>query len=250
MSAGDEADGRSQDLKFRISEAALDLFVESGFDNVSVDAIAGAVGVSRRTVFRYFKTKLEIPFPDHSARQKLQRSVLASVDQSADPVDILVRSNQIIMGDFLAHSEIVLKRYRLSRIEPAIREREIVENARYTANGRAFLRSRLDGPDSDLQADVFAAMLDAVFRTTLRSWARSEGRTDPLSDLVSGFQWVLSTIQPGRLPLGRPPSVENPTHAERSGSDDSIVVVVMPANSENLKRVDTLVNAEGARRIQ
>ena len=40
-----------------IFEAALDLFVHKGFQDTNVDDIAQAAGVSRRSFFRYFRTK-------------------------------------------------------------------------------------------------------------------------------------------------------------------------------------------------
>jgi AcrR family transcriptional regulator len=43
-----------------IGEAALALFVERGFDKTTIDDVAAAVGMSQRSVFRYFRTKEEI----------------------------------------------------------------------------------------------------------------------------------------------------------------------------------------------
>jgi mycofactocin system transcriptional regulator len=41
----------------QIERVALALFVEQGFEETTVDAIADAVGVGRRTIFRYFPSK-------------------------------------------------------------------------------------------------------------------------------------------------------------------------------------------------
>jgi AcrR family transcriptional regulator len=48
-----------------IERAALRLFVEQGFDAVTVEAIAESAGVSRATVFRYYGTKEAIVFANH-----------------------------------------------------------------------------------------------------------------------------------------------------------------------------------------
>ncbi|MGJ3559982.1 TetR family transcriptional regulator [Streptomyces sp. INA 01156] len=62
---------RGLETKYRIAETAMALFLEQGYESVTVEAVADASQVSRRTVFRYFDGKDELAFPDHSARLEL-----------------------------------------------------------------------------------------------------------------------------------------------------------------------------------
>ncbi len=48
----------------RIRAAALDLFLEHGFDQVTVEDVAAAAGVSHMTFFRYFPTKESVVLTD------------------------------------------------------------------------------------------------------------------------------------------------------------------------------------------
>lgn len=50
-----------------IATTALDLFDQKGFENVTVDEIASASGISRRSFFRYFPTKEDIVVTGHAA---------------------------------------------------------------------------------------------------------------------------------------------------------------------------------------
>jgi len=59
-------DRKARDTRARIAEAGLDLFVSHGYAETTIDEIAEAAGVSRRTVFRHFATKEAILF-DHLA---------------------------------------------------------------------------------------------------------------------------------------------------------------------------------------
>jgi TetR/AcrR family transcriptional regulator, regulator of mycofactocin system len=50
-----------------IEAVALALFAERGFEATTVDDIAGAVGVGRRTLFRYFESKNDIAWGDFAS---------------------------------------------------------------------------------------------------------------------------------------------------------------------------------------
>ncbi|WP_344214828.1 TetR/AcrR family transcriptional regulator [Kribbella sancticallisti] len=80
-------DRKKQQTHDALSEAAIALFLERGFDEVSVADIAAAADVSKPTLFKYFATKQDLAlhrFADHA--QEAARVVLAS---SADPVEAL-----------------------------------------------------------------------------------------------------------------------------------------------------------------
>ena len=56
-------DMRQQRREFTVAEIArsgIALFVERGFDDVTVDQIAEAAGISARTFFRYFPSKSDV----------------------------------------------------------------------------------------------------------------------------------------------------------------------------------------------
>lgn len=50
--------------RFKIRSAAVELFRDRGFDNVTTDQIAASVGVTQRTLFRHFRSKDAILFDD------------------------------------------------------------------------------------------------------------------------------------------------------------------------------------------
>ena len=81
---------RGRVVRDRIMRAAYRLFVERGFDGVSIEQIADAAGLSRRTIYNKFASKAEIyrvAFEPALARLELAASV--SPSSSNDPQDVL-----------------------------------------------------------------------------------------------------------------------------------------------------------------
>jgi TetR/AcrR family transcriptional regulator, regulator of mycofactocin system len=72
-----------------ITDVAIDLFAERGFADVSVDDVAQAAGIARRTVFRYYASKNAIPWGDFDTHLTQLRKLLDAVDESVPPAEAL-----------------------------------------------------------------------------------------------------------------------------------------------------------------
>jgi mycofactocin system transcriptional regulator len=62
-----------------IEHIALDLFTERGFDSTTVDDIAAAAGIGRRTVFRYYPSKNDIPWGAFDDQLDRMRATFAAL---------------------------------------------------------------------------------------------------------------------------------------------------------------------------
>ncbi len=81
----------------RIAEAANTLFIERGFDAVTVAEVAGAAGVSSVTVFNHFPTKEALFFDRSGEAADLLR---AAVRDRAPGTDVLSALQQLTLGLF------------------------------------------------------------------------------------------------------------------------------------------------------
>ncbi len=63
-----------------ITDVAIELFSARGFAEVSVDDVAHAAGISRRTLFRYYASKNAIPWGDFDTHLAHLRDLLDAVD--------------------------------------------------------------------------------------------------------------------------------------------------------------------------
>src|SRR4029453_5805046 len=97
-----------------ILDTAARLFVERGFDRVTVTEIARAAELSEMTVFNYFPTKEDLVFgrmeffeeqlmaaveqrpPEESALAAFGRMVLAGVDQRSARTDMIAKAAMLI----------------------------------------------------------------------------------------------------------------------------------------------------------
>jgi len=73
----------------QLSHVALQLFIEQGFDETTVDDIAHTAGIGRRTLFRYFPSKNDLPWGDFEAGLEDMRKFLAALPEDLPLMDAL-----------------------------------------------------------------------------------------------------------------------------------------------------------------
>src|ERR1700753_3514974 len=70
-----------------ISDAATLLFMERGFDHVTVDEIAEAADVGRMTVFNHFRRKEDLFFDRDEEGREILREALRQRDPRISPIE-------------------------------------------------------------------------------------------------------------------------------------------------------------------
>ena len=66
--------------KEELARIGLALFIARGFDDLTIDEIAHAAGIGRRTFFRYFPSKNDVPWGDFEALLRSFQEDLATLD--------------------------------------------------------------------------------------------------------------------------------------------------------------------------
>jgi AcrR family transcriptional regulator len=119
-----------------IRKAALELFSERGFDQVSVTEIAERAEVGRTTFFRYFGDKQEVLFPDP---EQESTEAVAGVGRPATAIGsslpAALRSVRAVVTAFVGHITSDPVGYelhqRLVRQHPELYARSLVKQRRY-----------------------------------------------------------------------------------------------------------------------
>ncbi|WP_106396462.1 TetR family transcriptional regulator [Actinocorallia populi] len=164
-------------VRAELAELAMAMFVERGYDQTTVDDIAAAAGLSKRSFFRYFPAKEDVVFDE--------------VEEVADRVaaDIRARSGDEPAWDCL-HA--VLRRWngeildarreltglRLIESSPALRARLHHRRDELRVRvGEALLQR--EGSELDVfTADLLTAAAGAALDAADRAWLRSDGTAD------------------------------------------------------------------------
>lgn len=202
--AGSRAAAQRLKMRRELAAAAMELFATKGYEATTVDEIAAAAGVARRTFFRHFRSKEEAIFPDHDDTLTRAEAVLNAAPAHEHPLDTVCRGIKEVMRMYAARPEISIARYRLTREVPTLREAEIASVARYE---RLFTRYLLghfdehahddDANDDPLLAEVAASAVVTAHNHVLRRWLRADGQGDVEAQLDHAFAIVRKTFGSG-----------------------------------------------------
>ncbi|MGP4115338.1 TetR family transcriptional regulator [Streptomyces sp. 4N509B] len=227
----DRTNASSQRLKMRrqLAAAAMELFATRGYAATTVDDIAAAAGVARRTFFRHFRSKEEAIFPDHDDTLVRAEAVLDAAPAHEHPIDTVCRGIKEVMRMYAASPSVSVERYKLTREVPALREREIASVARYERLFTRYLLERFDENshhgDEPLLAEVAASAVVTAHNHVLRRWLRRDGRGDVEAELDHAFAIVRRTF--GALPtLGGPTASVSPAPAAVTSTRGEVLVTV------------------------
>ncbi|MFD5492155.1 TetR family transcriptional regulator [Streptomyces sp. NPDC001812] len=230
-SAGSRAAAQRLKMRRELAAAAMELFATKGYEATTVDEIAAAAGVARRTFFRHFRSKEEAIFPDHDDTLVRAEAVLNAAPAHEHPLDTVCRGIKEVMRMYAARPEISVARYRLTREVPTLREAEIASVARYE---RLFTRYLLghfdehandeDTGDEPLLAEVAASAVVTAHNHVLRRWLRADGQGDVEAELDHAFSIVRRTFGSGIM-AGRRAAPPKPPAASVSDRGEVLVTV-------------------------
>ena len=157
-----------------ITNVALDLFAERGFDDVSVDDVARAAGIGRRTLFRYYPTKNAIPWGDFDAHLEHLRNLLHHVPADT-PTSVALRSTLLAFNSFdeteTAHHR---QRMRVILETAALQAHSMTMYAGWRSVVADFVARRLGLAATDLIPRTTAWSMLGVALSAYENWLADE----------------------------------------------------------------------------
>ncbi|GAB20734.1 putative TetR family transcriptional regulator [Gordonia effusa NBRC 100432] len=159
------------DFRVHVVTESIRLFAENSYESTTVDQIAAAAGISRRTFFRQFGSKEDVIFADHEALFARVANHLVTVGGA--PWSAPCSAAEIVFTHFSRTRELAVRRFRVVQEVPALRDRELVTTYRYQRMFEEDLRRRL--PDeSAAHLAGYAAAVTGAHNYLLRAMIRGD----------------------------------------------------------------------------
>jgi AcrR family transcriptional regulator len=184
------AERKRQLVRDELTEAAVKLLASQGYEETTIDQIVAAAGVSRRTFFRYFRSKEDviIEFLGHLGI-KLS-DALASRPESEDPAVALREAFTVFTDTYHHNPEKSIRLARLTLGTPALMARYLERQTQWRADTSAELARRMKVDPTDLRPRMTAAVGFAAFDTAMASWVEGNGEQELKALLDNAFSIV------------------------------------------------------------
>jgi AcrR family transcriptional regulator len=156
----------------RLEAAALELFVERGFDQIIVAEIAQRAGLTERTFFRYFTDKREVLFGGTGALHDLLVLAVAGAPSTLPPLDAVAAGFRPAIAVYFENRprEQARQRNTVIAAHAGLTERELIKLSSLSSGLADALRGRgVAEPAASLAADIGVT----VFKLANDRWIES-----------------------------------------------------------------------------
>jgi AcrR family transcriptional regulator len=200
----DIAERKRRAIRGELSEVALGLLTDRTFESLTIDEIAAAAGVSRRTFFRYFTSKEDVVFAflDQWAVRLAADIVARPPDE--DPVMAVQTSFRQLTA---AYDDRALALVRLVRETPSLQQQERINRDHLRLAVVNALAERL-GMDAerDMRPQILATIAFAPLDAAMFSWFGNRSNEEVghlLDEALGAFEKERDAMVAARSKSGR-----------------------------------------------
>lgn len=165
-------------VRSMLARTAMELFAEKGYAETTIEEIAAAVGVSRRTLFNYFPSKEDLALGGLEAQGETIAARLAQRPLEED-VWTSLRAGFCVLDEIETSPERRLELVTLLFDNPSLRAGHAEKQAAWTALFAPLIETHLPvSAHRSLRARAIAAAAITCLQTANEEWARQRGRAD------------------------------------------------------------------------
>jgi len=198
----------------RLRQAAMELFLERGYDRTTVGDIAARAALTERTFFRYFTDKREVLFAGSEEFVTLILESIASAPKMKAPLEVVVTAIGATAPFFEARRAHARKRHALITAHAELQERELIKLAKLAFAIASSLRQR---GLAETTADLVAGTGLTVFKSAFERWIEDTKKQRDVAHHVRAAlaELRLVTAEAGASASARPTAVHKKTGRTR-----------------------------------
>lgn len=183
---------KRQQTRERLTRTAMALFLERGFEATTLDDIAAAANISRRSFFHYFASKEDVVFAWH---EETTAALIAAVEARPAKESMLTAAENAISAmvrQFEPGEAIAMA--RLKRDNPALQARDQVKYEKLERALAVALEKRAGKPEK-LQARLVAMIATGAMRIGSELWAAEGAREKPEASAKRTFAAIRAILR-------------------------------------------------------
>jgi AcrR family transcriptional regulator len=159
----------------RLEQAALELFIERGFEQTTVAEIAKRAGLTERTFFRHFADKREVLFGGAGTLQEFLVRTIADAPDPVAPIVTVAAAVEAVGAVLQERREYARQRQAVIDANAELQERELIKLASLASALAGALRRRgVTEPAASLTAEAGIA----VFKIAFGRWISETSQPD------------------------------------------------------------------------
>jgi AcrR family transcriptional regulator len=179
----------------RLAETGLKLFLQQGYEATTLDQIAEAAGVSRRTVFHYFDQKEDILLAWKAGFADAMRTAILAQRPDKPPLTLALDAFLQLASQFEADDHI-----RIERLLASTERLDASKHAKYAEQEQAVFEALTElspAPDRRERLRLVAMVAVGALRVAFERWLQ-RGGVEPLADhLRRAFAELRAEIESG-----------------------------------------------------
>ena len=183
---------RQRQTRRAIADAAIVLFTERGYADVTMEEVADAAGVSRRTAYRHFPNKYDLVF-DHTERWLERFEAVVATRQPDETTRSIIRRGVLAVADEIdATAADVLAAWNVFVGHETLRGRNARAQEMWLLAHAGLLQADLPKPSDALEVMTVAGSLVAMTNALCFTWAAGQ----PASNMVELTEQALDILDP------------------------------------------------------